>query len=54
MKLPDKVRFLNQRGSQTKWGLTWWSAVRVKFNFAVTIDKVCQTKCLMKNLKFFQ
>lgn len=54
MRLPDKVLLLNQRSSQTKRGLTWWSAVRVEFNLAVTIEKVCQTKCLIKNLQIFQ
>lgn len=54
MRLTDNILFLNQRGSETKWGLTWWSAVTVKFNLAVAIDKVCQTKCLIKNLENFE
>ena len=41
-RLPDEVLFLNQRSSHTKWGLTWWSAVKVKFNLPLTTDKVRQ------------
>lgn len=31
--------------------VTWWSAVKMKFNLAVTIGKVCQSKCSVKNMK---
>lgn len=31
--------------------VTWWSAVKMKFNLAVTIDKVCQCKHSIKTTK---